>query len=354
MNKIPIFIIAIATLFSSSLLCASVLSSSAVIQKDVSPVSFTTISNGNSSNTKNNCSSMKSTTNGGTLDVFLDPSPQPVVNNDQTKFKVIFLQKEGIDKIQNHIDYDIMIAKDGGKKLFQASTLAGQPGMPLHSTEGIITIPYKFQETGYYSVNVTVYGILFNAIRPESVIFPIHVTPEVAGTNAKNTTTTMPLLPPTGPILSAQQHQQQQYSFVREWGNAGQYQFQYPTGTAVDSSGNVYVVDSANSTVQKFTADGKFVTKWGSSGDGTGQFHYPTAVVLDSSGRNVSHNKSQGLDSSLKTASGSYALLLLEIAMPRMDGFTLYEKIRKIDRNIKEQNTEIDIVTNPTTKGNSG
>jgi len=43
--------------------------------------------------------------------------------------------------------------------------------------------------------------------------------------------------------------------------------------------------------------------------------------------------------------SGSYALLLLEIAMPRMDGFTLYEKIRKIDRNIKEQNTEIDIVT---------
>jgi hypothetical protein len=46
---------------------------------------------------------MKSTTSGGTLDVFLDPSPQPVRNNDQTKFKVIFLQKGGIDKVQNHI-----------------------------------------------------------------------------------------------------------------------------------------------------------------------------------------------------------------------------------------------------------
>ena len=46
---------------------------------------------------------MKSTTSGGTLYVFLDPSPQPVRNNDQTKFKVIFLQKGGIDTVQNHI-----------------------------------------------------------------------------------------------------------------------------------------------------------------------------------------------------------------------------------------------------------
>jgi len=32
---------------------------------------------------------------------------------------------------------------------------------------------------------------------------------------------------------------------------------------------------------------------------------------------------------------GSYVLLLLDIAMPRMDGFTLYEKIRKIDSKIR-------------------
>jgi sugar lactone lactonase YvrE len=290
MNKILIFIVVIATIFSSLFLSASVLKSSAISQKDASPVLFsTTISNGNSSNTKNTCSSMKSTTSGGTLDVFLDPSPQPVRNNDQTKFKVIFLQKGGIDKIQNHIDYDIMIARDGGKKLFQASALAGQPGIPLHTAEGIVTIPYEFQETGYYSVNVTVYGILFNEIRPESVIFPIYVTPEVVGTNIKNTTTAITQLPQPGSILSAQQQPQEQekYSFVREWGSAGPYQFQYPTGVAVDSSGNVYVVDSVNSSIQKFTSDGKFVTKWGSSGDGNGQFHYPTALALDSSDRNV-------------------------------------------------------------------
>ena len=33
---------------------------------------------------------------------------------------------------------------------------------------------------------------------------------------------------------------------------------------AVDSSGNVYVTETGNSRIQKFTADGKFITKWGS------------------------------------------------------------------------------------------
>jgi len=68
-----------------------------------------------------------------------------------------------------------MIAREGGKKLFQASALAGQPGIPLHTAEGIVTIPYKFQETGHYSVNVTVYGILFNPITPETTQFTISV-----------------------------------------------------------------------------------------------------------------------------------------------------------------------------------
>ncbi len=119
---------------------------------------------------------MKKTTSGGTLDVVLDPSPQPIGKKDQTKFKVIFLQKGEIDKIQSHIDYDFIITKNGGKQLFQASTVAGQQGIPLHTAEGIVTIPYKFQGTGEYLVNVTISGVLFNEIRPESVIFPIKVT----------------------------------------------------------------------------------------------------------------------------------------------------------------------------------
>jgi hypothetical protein len=50
------------------------------------------------------------------------------------------------------VSYDIMIAREGGKKLFQASALAGQPGIPFHTAEGIVAIPYRFPETAYYSV----------------------------------------------------------------------------------------------------------------------------------------------------------------------------------------------------------
>ena len=47
-------------------------------------------------------------------------------------------------------------------------------------------------------------------------------------------------------------------------------QFDYPGGIAVDGSGNVYVADTDNHRVQKFTSDGTFLTQWGSAGQRTG------------------------------------------------------------------------------------
>ncbi|MBF0459720.1 MAG: hypothetical protein HQK99_17675, partial [Nitrospirae bacterium] len=79
-------------------------------------------------------------------------------------------------------------------------------------------------------------------------------------------------------------------TFVTKWGSAGTGDGQFTSnlgnapGIAVDSSGFVYVVDSGNYRVQKFTSDGTFVTKWGSSGSGDGQFNYPWGIAVDSSG----------------------------------------------------------------------
>jgi sugar lactone lactonase YvrE len=85
-------------------------------------------------------------------------------------------------------------------------------------------------------------------------------------------------------------------------GNAGRYgsrdgtgdsaQFLYPSGVAVDESGNVYVADSGNSTIRKITSDGEVMTLAGSarqsgSTDGTGseaRFNYPIGMAVDGNG----------------------------------------------------------------------
>ena len=76
------------------------------------------------------------------------------------------------------------------------------------------------------------------------------------------------------------------YEFVAKWGKFGHGngEFYGPVDVAVDKNGFVYVVDSGNYRIQKFTSDGKFVTQWGSLGDGNGQFRAPAGIAVDKNG----------------------------------------------------------------------
>ena len=65
---------------------------------------------------------------------------------------------------------------------------------------------------------------------------------------------------------------------------SGDGQFNFPNGLAVDGSGNVFVADTNNDRIQKFTNTGTFLTKWGSTGSGDGQFAAPRGVAVDGSG----------------------------------------------------------------------
>src|SRR5262245_30897493 len=69
-------------------------------------------------------------------------------------------------------------------------------------------------------------------------------------------------------------------TFLTKWGSpgSGDGQFSKPAGIAVDGSGNVYVADTGNNRIQKFTNTGTFLTKWGSFGSGDGQFWDPAGV----------------------------------------------------------------------------
>jgi hypothetical protein len=53
---------------------------------------------------------------------------------------------------------------------------------------------------------------------------------------------------------------------------------------AVDSSGNVYVADTGNHRIQKFTSEGVFLTKWGTQGVGDAGLFYPHGIAVDDSG----------------------------------------------------------------------
>src|SRR3989449_788659 len=63
--------------------------------------------------------------------------------------------------------------------------------------------------------------------------------------------------------------------------------FSYPQGVALDSSGNIYVVDTYNHRIQKFSSSGQYLSTLGMSSEfGTDNAHfcYPASVALDSSG----------------------------------------------------------------------
>jgi DNA-binding beta-propeller fold protein YncE len=75
-------------------------------------------------------------------------------------------------------------------------------------------------------------------------------------------------------------------TYITQWGNhgSGDGQFNFPGGVAVDNIGNVYIVDVSNNRIQKFSSTGTFITKWGSQGSSDGQFNSPSGVAVDSLG----------------------------------------------------------------------
>jgi RHS repeat-associated protein len=62
---------------------------------------------------------------------------------------------------------------------------------------------------------------------------------------------------------------------------SGNGQFQFPTLSAVTSSGDLWVADSSLNRLQEFNTKGEYVTQFGSSGTGDGQFKFPFGVSIN-------------------------------------------------------------------------
>jgi RHS repeat-associated protein len=77
------------------------------------------------------------------------------------------------------------------------------------------------------------------------------------------------------------------YSSAFGSGGSGNGQFQFPTLEALDSSGNLWVVDSTLDRLQEFNEKGEYVTQFGSVGAGAGQFKFPFGVAINKSTGNI-------------------------------------------------------------------
>ena len=108
---------------------------------------------------------MIQSTDRGTINVGLSTIPPTPNIDEQTKFKINFINKN-TNAIQEHIDYSITVTK-GTTQVF---------GIPLtHTAVGSVTIPYEFMEGGVYQISVDVQGILFQPLPTESAVFSVSV-----------------------------------------------------------------------------------------------------------------------------------------------------------------------------------
>jgi len=75
------------------------------------------------------------------------------------------------------------------------------------------------------------------------------------------------------------------YTLNAIWPQSKQlWYFKQPKGMAVDKEGYLYIADSWNDRIQKFSADGSFITTWGKLGDEQGEFNQPYDVAIDDEG----------------------------------------------------------------------
>ncbi len=93
--------------------------------------------------------------------------------------------------------------------------------------------------------------------------------------------------------------------YVSQFGSSGSgaSQFNSPQRCATDRAGNLYVVDTGNHRIQKFTSGGTWMATLGSLGSAAGQFNNPRGVAVDSVGNvyvmDTNNNRIQKFNSSL-------------------------------------------------------
>ena len=84
-------------------------------------------------------------------------------------------------------------------------------------------------------------------------------------------------------MISSQAFASEGHRHIFEWGTFGVIdpgQFNLPQQIAVDDERNIYVTDTGNSRIQKFTNGGEFLSSWGTYGVNDGEFQSPVGIAI--------------------------------------------------------------------------
>jgi len=120
---------------------------------------------------KQKINSIKMSTLSVDVELLIDPIIQP---NSEVNMQINFLAKV-TERLMPHIDY-VIIIKDNSDRIIDR--FPQDPQSILHSTSGIVTMPYIFKSEGNYKIIIEIKGILFGYIPTETAEFNIAITPE--------------------------------------------------------------------------------------------------------------------------------------------------------------------------------
>ncbi len=71
------------------------------------------------------------------------------------------------------------------------------------------------------------------------------------------------------------------YQFDQLWPRLQQpWYFFRPGGVALDSANNLFVADTSNNRIRKFTSDGQYITQFGQFGGAPGEFNFPRGLAI--------------------------------------------------------------------------
>lgn len=125
----------------------------------------------------------------------------------------------------------------------------------------------------------------FECIKP-------HISPTITLTSAPSrppviTSTPIPSPTPTSTTCTLVSYigriiqSSPEYPYGRVIYGSDDGQFYWPHYIAFDADNNLYVSDTENSRIQKFSSSGEFIRKWGTTGTGDGQFTHLHGIAVD-------------------------------------------------------------------------